>query len=87
MADFPVTVQRVVDNNEELDVVAPGVRFRLCAHGARALALMLTDKAEQLYCDGYRHGGEETMYSCTILGGYERPVLGKAHATCKGPTS
>jgi len=63
LRNFPVTAVLAADRSREIiSVVFPGGELRLCCHGARELARMLVEVADTGYCDGYRHGGNETMF-------------------------
>lgn len=61
MTDFPV---HVVTKGEVVEVSFPGGTLSVCAHGARELARMIIESVDAgpSYCDGYRHGGPETMF-------------------------
>ncbi len=58
--EFPFHVETA--GQEEVEVVGPGLNFKLCAHGARELARRLVAAADKQYCDGYRHGDASTMF-------------------------
>lgn len=59
---FPITVEPEGLSHDIVIVKFPGGRFRVCCHGAHALAQDLIGVANQGYCDGGRHGDESTMY-------------------------
>lgn len=57
---FPITVSR--KGVEDVEITGPDLKLVLCNHGALALAGLLEHMAKHQYCDGARHGGEETMF-------------------------